>query len=140
MGDPRQEGRAGNAGSIAFFRTSPVRLRDLLLARIEYRRIHCLARRGTDLGSPPEGITLQLVTVPITGVAGALFGMWVASMAGTAIPNSRLADFERDIERGRILMMGDAPLTRTQEIPNLLGQRHPEGKPGGIEPTIPACP
>lgn len=152
-------------------------VRDLLLARIEYRRIHCLARRGTDLGSlpeagfmqktdvvhgaeigiiiggacgilggtlillfPPEGITLQLVTVLITGVAGALFGMWVASMAGTAIPNSRLADFERDIEQGRILLMVDVPFTRTQEISDLLGQRHPEGKPGGTEPTIPAFP
>jgi hypothetical protein len=152
-------------------------LRDLLLARIEDRRIHFLARRGTDLGSlpeagflqktdavhgaeigiviggacgifggalalmfPPEGVTLQLVTVLITGVAGALFGMWVASMAGTAVPNSRLANFARDIEQGKILMMVDVPFGRTQEIANLLNQRHPEGRSGGTEPTIPAFP
>lgn len=152
-------------------------MRELLLARIEERRIHCLARRGMPLGSlheatflqktdvvhggetgiviggvagiiggvlvvlfPPAGVTLQLVTVLITGIVGALFGMWVASMAGTAVPNSRLAAFQRDIERERILMMVDVPFARSQEIADLVRRRHPEAASGGTEPTIPAFP
>jgi uncharacterized membrane protein YeaQ/YmgE (transglycosylase-associated protein family) len=149
-------------------------MNDLLLARVEARRIHCLARRDMPLGALPEatflqktdtvhgaetgmaiggvagviggaiavmaGSSLQLVTVLITGIVGALFGTWVASMVGTAVPNSRLARFQEEIERGRILMMVDVPVTRTQSITNLVLQRHPEALSGGIEPTIPAFP
>jgi uncharacterized membrane protein YeaQ/YmgE (transglycosylase-associated protein family) len=152
-------------------------LRDLLLARVEARHIHCLARRGTDLGDlpeagvlqktdavhgaevgmaiggaagiaagalavafPPEGISLQLVTVLLAGVFGAVFGAWVSSMAGTAIPNSRLAGFYRAIEAGSVLMMVDVPLHRAQAIRELVARRHPEAVAAGVEPTIPAFP
>jgi len=150
---------------------------DLLLARIEERRIHCLARRDTPLGNlpeanflqktdvvhaaetgiaiggiagvvggvlvvifPPAGTTLQPVTVLITGIIGAVFRMWIASMAGTAVPNSRLVAFAQDIERGKILMMVDVPFTRFREIVALVRRRHPEAVSGGTEPTIPAFP
>jgi uncharacterized membrane protein YeaQ/YmgE (transglycosylase-associated protein family) len=152
-------------------------LNDLLLARVEARHVHCLARRDTDLGElpeagalqktdfvhgaevglaiggiagvavgalaiafPPEGVTLQFVTVLLTGVLGAVFGAWVSSMAGAAIPNSRLAAFYRAIEAGSILMMVDVPLYRAQEIRDLVAKRHPEAVAGGVEPTIPAFP
>jgi hypothetical protein len=152
-------------------------LQDLLLARVEARRVHCLARRDVSLGSlpeasflqktdavhgaetgmvvggaagvvggivallfPPAGLPLQLVTVLVTGVAGAVFGTWVASMVGTAVPNSRLARFRADIEAGRILMMVDVPFTRRQEISDLVQRRHPEALSGGAEPSIPAFP
>lgn len=152
-------------------------LDDLLLARIEARRIHCLARRDIDLGKlpeatflqktdtvhgaesgmaiggvagvaggalavffPPAGISLQLVTVLVTGLAGAMFGTWVASMVGTAVPNSRLARFQNDIDSGRVLMMVDIPLARSRQIAELVARRHPEAMPGGTEPSIPAFP
>jgi hypothetical protein len=152
-------------------------MQDLLLARVEARRIHCLARRDISLGSlpeanflqktdtvhgagvgmatggaagviggiiavafPPEGASLQLVTILLTGVAGAAFGTWVASMVGTAVPNSRLARFKDEIERGRILMMVDVPFTRTAAITELVLERHPEALSGGMEPRIPAFP
>ena len=152
-------------------------MEDLLLARIEAPRIHCLARRDMPLGAlpeasflqktdmvhgaetgmaiggiagviggaiavafPPTGSSLQLVTVLITGIAGAGFGTWVASMVGTAVPNSRLARFREAIERGRILMMVDVPFTRTQAITDLVRKRHPEALSGGMEPSIPAFP
>lgn len=150
---------------------------DLLLARIEARRIHCLARRDIDLGKlpeasflqktdtvhgatigmaiggiagviggalavlfPPADVPLQLVTVLVTGIAGALFGTWVASMVGTAVPNSRLAKFRSDIDNGKILMMVDVPFTRSREVADLVVRRHPEAMSGGMEPTIPAFP
>jgi hypothetical protein len=83
---------------------------------------------------------LQLVTVLVTGVVGALFGTWVASMVGTAVPNSRLTRFRADIEAGRILMMVDVPFTRRQEISDLVQRRHPEALSAGAEPSIPAFP
>ncbi|MEX0958280.1 MAG: DUF1269 domain-containing protein [Burkholderiales bacterium] len=89
---------------------------------------------------PPEGVSLQLVTVLVAGLVGALFGAWVSSMAGTAIPNSRLAGFHRAIEAGSVLMMVDVPLNRAHEIRELVAKRHPEAVAAGIEPTIPAFP
>lgn len=152
-------------------------MEDLLLARVEERRIRFLARRDMSLGNlpeasflqktdaahgaetgmaiggmagviggaiavvfPPAGSSLQLVTVLMTGIAGALFGTWVASMVGTAVPNSRLARFRSEIENGKILVMVDVPLTRTQAVRNLVLQRHPEALSGGVEPSIPAFP
>jgi hypothetical protein len=78
--------------------------------------------------------------VLISGVLGAAFGMWVASMAGTAVTNSRLAAFAQNIEKRKIPVMVDVPFTRSQEIVDLVKRRHPEAVSGGTEPTIPAFP
>src|SRR5262244_3430471 len=88
---------------------------DLLLARVEDRHMHFLARRGTDLAELHEagyliktdfmhGAALGALIVlnPIEGthphplwffvavLAGALLGAWVASMVGASVPNSKL--------------------------------------------------
>ena len=89
---------------------------------------------------PPGGASLQLVTVLIAGIAGAVFGAWVASMAGTALPNSQLRAFESAIQSGSVLMMVDVPFTRVAEIRELVTRRHPEAIAGGTEPTVPAFP
>jgi hypothetical protein len=150
---------------------------DLLLARIEARRIHVLARRGTDLEDipeasvlqktdvvhgaqvgavlgafagalggmllvafPPHGLSMQLVTVLIAALLGALFGVWAASLAGASVPNSKLKQFQPWIDQGRLLLMVDVPLHRCKRITELVTRRHPEAVPGGTEPTIPAFP
>ena len=152
-------------------------LDEMLLARIEVRHIHFLAKRGalpddlpeasvlqkTDivhgaemglviggvagtLGGvlvvllPPGGVSLQLVTILITALLGALFGVWVSSLVGTQVPNSRLKAFHDDIERGKVLMMVDVPIGRITSIREMVARRHPEAISGGIEPTIPAFP
>ncbi|HXF67162.1 MAG TPA: DUF1269 domain-containing protein [Burkholderiales bacterium] len=152
-------------------------LNEMLLARIEIKHIHFLARRGmlpddlpeanvlqkTDIvhgaqlgmviggvaGTaggllvvlfPPGGLSLQLVTVLVAALLGALFGTWVSSMAASSVPNSKLKPFHRDIEQGKVLMMVDVPMRRVQEISELVARRHPEAVPGGFEPTIPAFP
>jgi hypothetical protein len=152
-------------------------LDEMLLARIEERHIHFLAKRGTlpadlpeasalqktdmvhgaELGlvvgggigaaaglvavlMPPEGISLQFVTVLLTALFGSLFGMWVSSMVGTQVPNSRLKAFHADIERGQVLMMVDVPLGKVSAIRELVARHHPEARSGGLEPTIPAFP
>lgn len=89
---------------------------------------------------PPEGASLQLVTVLIAAVLGSLFGAWVSSMAGSAVPNSRLKSFQAAIERGEVLMMVDVPMRRVEEITRLVASKHPEAASRGFEPTIPAFP
>lgn len=89
---------------------------------------------------PPQGVTLQLVTVLITTLAGAVLGAWISSLAAAAVPNSRLRPFHDAIERGKVLLMADVPLHRVAAIRELVLRRHPEATGGGIEPTIPAFP
>jgi hypothetical protein len=150
---------------------------DLLLARVEERHIHCLARRGTSMDGLHEANVLQktdlvhgaqlglvlgallgcaggavlvafvltadhwqIATVLGTTIIGALLGMWVSSMVGSSIPNSRLQQFEPMIEEGRILLMIDVPEHKVEEIKTLLGQRHPEAQDRGLDPHIPVFP
>ena len=89
---------------------------------------------------PPEGVTLKLITVLMVAIGGAFFGAWASSMVASSVPNSRLKAFERDIAQGKVLMMVDVPMSRVQEITELVRRRHPEASSGGFEPTIPAFP
>lgn len=89
---------------------------------------------------PPEGVTLKLITILGVAIGGAFFGAWASSMVASSVPNSRLKPFEREIESGRVLMMIDVPVSRVQEIRDLVTRHHPEAASGGVEPTIPAFP
>jgi len=80
---------------------------------------------------PPEGTHPQLVAVLIGMLLGAPLGGWMASMAGAAVPNSRLRQFHAEIEAGRVLMMVDVPFRRVAEITELVVSRHPEAVPRG---------
>ena len=150
---------------------------DLLLARIEDKHMHFLARRGTDLGElheasylhktdtvhgafvgfvigglmgvlvgllivnfPPQGVSLQLVSVLIAAIVGAGLGTWVASMVGLQVPNSRLKGFDQEIQEGKVLLMLDVPSTRYQEVHDVIARTHPEAMDRGQEPTVPAFP
>jgi hypothetical protein len=80
---------------------------------------------------PPDGTNPQLVSVLIGMLIGAPLGAWMASMAGAAVPNSRLRQFQADIDAGRVLMMVDVPFGRVEEITELVVSRHPEAMPRG---------
>ena len=67
-------------------------------------------------------------------------GAWAASLIGVSMPNSRLAQFSDDIERGNVLLMVDARASRLDEIRELVRRRHPEAMGGTMEPTLPAFP
>jgi hypothetical protein len=90
--------------------------------------------------SPPPGVVLDLVTVLATAIGGALLGAWVASLVGASVPNSRLKQYQADIDAGAILLMADVPLSRVEEVRELVHRRHPEASGGVIEPTMPAFP
>lgn len=89
---------------------------------------------------PQEGLHLQMIAILAAALGGALFGGWASAMAAAAIPNSRLASFQPEIERGKVLLIVDVPLKRVREIEDLVAQRHPAVKFGGEEPHVPVFP
>jgi len=150
---------------------------ELLLARIEDRRMHVLARRGTDLAPlheasvlqktdirhgaavgmiggaivglavgcvallfPPTGQPMQFIVVLATTLIGAVLGMWASTLVASAIPNSHLARFGDDIERGGVLLMVDVTRGEREKVERIVTTRHPEAVAHGYEPTIPAFP
>ncbi len=150
---------------------------DLLLARIEERHIHFIARPGTPMDGLHEanvlqttdivhgaqqggligaflgcaaGFALAWFVIPDPGwqvavvlaaiVLGALFGGWAASMAGAAIPNSRLRAFADEVADGRILLMVDVPEHKVVDVQALLGRTHPEVMGRGVEVNVPVFP
>jgi hypothetical protein len=80
------------------------------------------------------------IVAPALTIFGALFGTWTSSMIGISTPSKRLQRFAAQIERGRILLMVDAPLWRVEAIEKRLQQQHPEAHLEGTEPDIPAFP
>jgi hypothetical protein len=78
-----------------------------------------------------EGMSEKLIAVLIGMLVGAPLGGWMASMAGAAVPNSRLRQFDADLEAGRVLLMVDVPFRRVDEITELVVSRHPEAVPRG---------
>jgi hypothetical protein len=150
---------------------------DLLLARVEDRHMHFLARRGTDLAELHEagyliktdcvhgaGVGLglgalggavlgaALVFYPIEGthphplaffiavLVGAVIGTWVASMVGVPVPNSKLRQFQREIELGKVLLMVDVPLDAVDDIRDVVTARHPEAVAAGQVRPYPVFP
>jgi len=65
---------------------------DLLLARIDARRIHVLGRRGMDLGDLPEANVLQKTDV----VHGAQIGMMLGAALGALCGLLALFIYPRD--------------------------------------------
>jgi hypothetical protein len=89
---------------------------------------------------PFEGTNPQLVAVLIAAIVGGLLGAWMASMAAAAVPNSRLKQFQDDLERGSVLLMVDVPYGRVEQIRELVLERHPEAVPRGQATRFPAFP
>ncbi len=150
---------------------------ELLLARIDERRMHVIAREGIDLtdlpsanllhktdfihslqmGLPLGGLTgvilgalainFGLVTsgaestiLFATSILGLALGGLASSMIAVSVPNTRHAKFAKDIAAGRLLFIVDVPVTRVEEITDLVIQHHPEAISGGVEPNIPVFP
>jgi len=76
----------------------------------------------------------------IAAIVGAVLGAWMASMAAAAVPNSRLKQFQQDIDRGKVLLMIDVPYGRVEHTRELVLARHPEALPRGQESRFPAFP
>ena len=92
------------------------------------------------LFSPPDGVTIRMITVLLTTLVGAGFGAWASSLVASSIPNSKLRIFESDIAAGKILMMVDVPSGKLEKIREMLMRQHPEASSGGMDAMIPAFP
>ena len=77
---------------------------------------------------------------PICQDTGIVVAFVRVGMVGSAVPNSRLKQFESAIEEGRILVMADVPQHRVNEVREALHDRHPEAEDRGVDPHIPAFP
>jgi len=151
-------------------------MRHLLLARIEARHVHVLAKDEIDIEDlPPASVGQQsdffhamamgIVVGGSTGIVGGLsayyypgaihvtysgigllallgsvFGIWVSGLIGTDVPNTQLKRFDKDIQKGKLLMMVDVPRSRAKEIRALMHKRHPEAADSGIDSMYPVFP
>ncbi len=89
---------------------------------------------------PPYGLSMEMGTMLVAAVVGALLGAWVATMVGLQVPNSRLKAFEADVADGKVLLLLDVPAGRFPEVREVIARRHPEAIDRGNEPTVPAFP
>jgi len=92
------------------------------------------------LAYPPAGVELELGFVLIATVVSAVLGAWFASLAGAALPNSRLARFREHIAEGQLLLMIDVSVGRALGLAEWVPREHPEAVFGGHEATVPAFP
>lgn len=150
---------------------------ELLLARIEERNMHVLAREDISLDDLPEaslleksdlihGLQLGFIVGGFTGVILAMtvylsgmivpgwetasmtgiivgcafLGSWTSSMVAVNVQNTRLKEFMKDVNSGKILYMVDVPVYRVDEISELVHSKDPEASVRGIDHTIPAFP
>ena len=74
---------------------------------------------------------------PILALTGAVFGSWASGMIAISIPNSRLKQFQKTIEKGAILLMADVPKERVEEITDMIKKHHPEADDKGSRHTCP---
>lgn len=89
---------------------------------------------------PYAGAELGGLTMLATALAGAFIGAWSSSMIALDVPNTKLKPFEKDIAAGHILFMLEVPVTKVDEINDLVRKHHPDVDSSKIEPTIPAFP
>lgn len=89
---------------------------------------------------PPRGVSLEMVAILVAAVVGAILGVWVATMVGLQVPNSRLRHFDQELRDGRVLLMLDVPSRRFEEVRETIARKHPEAIDRGQEPTVPAFP
>ena len=90
---------------------------------------------GIPLLFPPDGLVFEPITVPLGALLGALIGMWTASMAGSAAPNTKLEVFQPEIEQGKVLMIVDVPQRRVEEI-SMRARKNPNTTLRGFEPAM----
>ena len=89
---------------------------------------------------PIEGTQPHPLAFFVAVLLGGALGAWVASMVGAAVPNSKLRQFQRDIDAGKVLMMVDVPYDEVEQICGVVTARHPEAVPAGRVRPYPVFP
>lgn len=76
--------------------------------------------------APPAEFEPGAGTLALSALFGLVFGSWAASLVGVSVPHQQLAPFQRDIDRGRIVMMVDVPRERAAEIEEIVRAESPD--------------
>lgn len=89
---------------------------------------------------PPSGLVVGGGAALLIGAMGASVGGLLTGMAGASFHSSRLEAFESEIERGKILVMVDAPTGRIAPINQMIKRHDPDVEIVGLEPPAPIVP
>jgi hypothetical protein len=92
-------------------------------------------------------IAMRVLGAVIGGGAVLLFGLvgagvsgLLSAIAGASFPSSRLAQFEKKIEAGSLLILVDATREQVPLVEAIVKKRHPEAEIEGFEPRAPLLP
>lgn len=83
---------------------------------------------------------VKAAVVVIAALVGMLFGAWASSMQSASLPNSRLASFSADLDKGGILLIADVPSGQVDRVETILAEGHPEMRFRREESRIPTFP
>src|SRR6185312_14134620 len=106
---------------------------DLLLARVEDRHMHFLAKRGTNLAELHEAGYL----IKTDFMHGAGVGLGLGTLGGAALGALIVLN---EIEAGKVLLMVDVPYDAVDDIRGVVNARHPEAVPAGQVRPYPVFP
>lgn len=109
--------------------------------------------KGVALGST-AGVIAGLVALAIPGglilgggatllattVAGASVGAFGASLKAVDVPNTRLREFEEELNQGRVLIIVDVPSDKIDATRSAVTRQHHEVRDKGQESPIPTFP
>lgn len=109
---------------------------DLLLARIEDRHMHFLARRDTDLGDLHAASFFQKSDVRHASFLGAGIGVLIGAAVGVALKVGWLGN--HDVDVGAVIVCGVAGLLLGAWIATLIGVSTPSVKLKAFETDIAA--
>ena len=147
---------------------------ELLLAHVEQRHMHVIAKDGISLEDLPtasffqksdmahaleqglalggaSGVLAGLVAMAFppadlvlgggaillaTTLAGASVGTFGALLRAVNIPNTRLKEYEQDLENGRILILVDVPNEKVNATRELIHKKHGEIRDSGVKPRV----
>jgi hypothetical protein len=89
---------------------------------------------------PPAGVTVGGAAVLLLSAYGAGLGGLLTGIAGAAFPNSRLSEFQQQIEAGQLLIIVEVPKTQAEWIEKLVADSDPAIEVLGSEPRAPLIP
>ena len=83
---------------------------------------------------PPDGLTFEPITVPLIALLGALMGIWIASMMGDTVSNTKFEGFQSEIEQDKVLMIVDVSPLQIEEV-SARASRNPKAVLRGLDET-----
>jgi hypothetical protein len=84
----------------------------------------------------PTGLAVGGGAVLGIALAGAGVGGWLSGMVGMNVGNRRIAQFQEEIESGKVMVMVDVPRDQVEEFEAIIKKHHPEAECEGVDPHV----